>query len=109
MTDTKRAVFISRIKPDRLGKYRERHQHVWPEMRQALREAGWGNYSLFLTEDGLLIGYVETDDFQAARDRMADLDVNKRWQAEMAQFFDGPEGRPPDQGFVIVEEIFHLD
>jgi len=38
---------------------------------------------------------------------MAGTDVNKRWQAEMAEFFvaDGP----PDQSFARLAEIFHLD
>ena len=53
----------------------------------ALREAGWGNYSLFLRDDGLLVGYVETEDFEAAQRAMAATDVNARWQSEMAAFF----------------------
>ena len=52
----------SRSKPDRLEEYRARHAAVWPEMLHALPDTGWHNYSLFLREDGLLIGYLETDD-----------------------------------------------
>jgi L-rhamnose mutarotase len=76
-------------------------------MRAALNEAGWGNYSIFLADDGLLIGYLETVDYQAALDAMAATEVNKRWQAEMSEFFvaDGP----PDESFVRLAEIFHLD
>jgi L-rhamnose mutarotase len=101
-----RVCFLARVRPDRLDEYRERHKNVWPEMRAALTEAGWGNYSIFLTEGGQLIGYLETNDYQAALDAMAATDVNKRWQAEMSEFFvaDGP----PDQSFLRVAEIFHL-
>jgi L-rhamnose mutarotase len=35
--------------------------------------------------------------------------VNRRWQAEMAPFFVGLDGRAPDQGFEVLEEIFNLD
>ena len=102
-----RVCFLARVRPDRLDEYRERHENVWPEMRAALADAGWGNYSIFLADDGLLVGYLETDDYQAALDAMAATDVNRRWQAEMAGFFvaDGP----PDQSFLRLEEIFHLD
>ncbi len=102
-----RVCFLARVRPDRLDEYRERHKNVWPEMRAALTEAGWGNYSIFLTGDGQLIGYLETDDYQAALDAMAVTDVNKRWQAEMSEFFvaDGL----PDQSFQRIPEIFHLD
>ena len=66
-----RVCFLARVRPGRLDEYRARHEAVWPEMRDALRAAGWGNYSLFLTGEGLLVGYLETDDYAAAQKRMA--------------------------------------
>jgi len=102
-----RVCFLARVRPERLDEYRERHERVWPEMRDALAKAGWGNYSLFLAGDGLLVGYLETENYQGALEAMDATDVNKRWQAEMAGYFisDGP----PDQSFVRIAEIFHLD
>jgi L-rhamnose mutarotase len=110
----KRVCFLARIRPDRLDEYRARHQEVWPEMTGALREAGWANYTLFLTDDGLLIGYLETDDYAAAQQRMAETDVNARWQAEMQPYFSDLDpsdlgGLRPDEGFRRIDEIFHLD
>lgn len=104
-----RAAFLLKVKSDKLDEYKSRHRAVWPEMREALRETGWRNYSLFLREDGLLFGYVETPDLEAARAGMAGREVNARWQAEMAPFFEELEGRRPDEGFVLLEEVFHLD
>jgi L-rhamnose mutarotase len=40
---------------------------------------------------------------------MARTDVNARWQAEMAPFFVGLEGGGPDEGLVLLEEVFHLE
>ncbi len=104
-----RVCFLARVRPDRLAEYRAAHREVWPEMLAALREAGWANYSLFLDDDGLLVGYLETGDFDAARRRMEQAGVNARWQAEMAPFFTGIAGRRPDEGFRQITEIFHLD
>ena len=104
-----RVCFLLQVKPERLEEYKERHRAVWPEMLAALREAGWHNYSLFLRPDGLLIGYLETDDFDAARRAMEETDVNARWQAEMAGFFELPSGERPDTGLVRLEEVFHLE
>jgi L-rhamnose mutarotase len=101
-----RICFTLRVRPDRLQEYRARHRAVWPEMLAALREAGWRNYSLFLRPDGLLIGYLEADDFEAAQRAMEQTDVNARWQAEMTDFFE--QGRP-DRILERIEEIFHLD
>jgi L-rhamnose mutarotase len=77
-------------------------------MQDALRATGWRNYSLFLRSDGLLVGYVETDDLAAAQAAMAATEVNTRWQAEMAEFFTGIDGRPPDEAFTLLTEVFHL-
>jgi L-rhamnose mutarotase len=78
-------------------------------MQAALRATGWGNYSLFLRPDGLLIGYLETDDFEAARAGMEATEVNARWQAEMGEFFVLPVGDRPDASMQPLEEVFHLD
>ena len=103
-----RVCFQLQVKPDRLPGYKERHAHVWPEMLAALRETGWHNYSLFVRDDGLLIGYFETPSLEAARAGMARTEVNGRWQAEMAQFFEELDGTAPDEGFLVLEEVFHL-
>jgi len=107
--NVERVCFLGRVRPERLAEYRARHEQVWPDMLAALQEAGWGNYSLFLTGDGLLVGYLETQDYQAALDRMAATEVNARWQRDMAPYFTELDGLPPDQGFKRVDEIFHVD
>jgi L-rhamnose mutarotase len=101
-----RYCFHLQVRRDRLAEYTERHKAVWPEMLDALRATGWRNYSLFLRSDGLLIGYVEADDLAASQKAMEALDVNTRWQREMAEFF---EGTTPTEGFPLLTEVFHLD
>ena len=103
-----RVCFLLKVKPERLAEYKERHKAVWPDILQSLRETGWHNYSLFLREDGLLVGYFETPDLQGALAGMAEREVNMRWQRDMAPFFVNLEGRRPDEGFLRLEEIFHL-
>jgi L-rhamnose mutarotase len=104
----KRICFCLQVKRDRLEEYRERHRAVWPEMLEALRQAGWRNYSLFLRDDGLLVGYLETPDFDRALRLMAATEVNRRWQTEMADFFEGLPGRHADQQMQPLPEVFHL-
>jgi L-rhamnose mutarotase len=87
-----RACFTLQVRPDRLAEYRARHAAVWPEMLHALRDAGWQDYQLFLRDDGLLVGIVETDSLAAAQAAMDATEVSARWEAEMAEFFDLPAG-----------------
>ncbi|MFG2670880.1 L-rhamnose mutarotase [Streptomyces sp. NPDC048445] len=101
-----RVCFLLNVREDRIDAYRERHTTVWPDMLAALSAAGWNNYSLFLREDGLLVGYLETEDFDAAREAMAATEVNERWQRDMADFFVQPESA--DDAMVPLVEVFHL-
>jgi L-rhamnose mutarotase len=78
-------------------------------MRDALAEAGWRNYSIFVSDDGQVVGYLETEDFEAARAAMAATEVNARWQQEMARFFDGLGDDRPDAAITPLPEAFHLD
>jgi len=103
-----RVCFQLQVKPERIDEYRERHAAVWPDMLEALKATGWNNYSLFLRDDGLLIGYVETPSIVEAQAAMARTDVNARWQAEMGDFFVDLDV-PPDEGFIRLTEVFHLE
>ena len=107
-TDRTRVCFILQVRPDRLDEYRERHAEVWPDMLEALAATGWHNYSLFLDDNGLLIGYLETDDFAAAQAAMTATAVNERWQADMAPFFVELEGRP-DESMRVIPLVFQLE
>jgi L-rhamnose mutarotase len=102
-----RVCFLLQVRPERLEEYKARHVHVWQEMREALSSTGWRNYSLFLRNDGLLVGYLETPSFEKALAGMAALEVNQRWQEEMKPFFIGLRGHA-DESMVRLEEVFHL-
>lgn len=109
-TEQTRVCFLLHLKPDRVQDYLKAHDVVWPDMLDALRTAGWHNYSLFVRpDDGLVVGYLETDDFEAAQKRMAATEVNARWQAGMAEYFQNPGGASPDESMQPLAEYFHLD
>ena len=104
-----RVCFTLQVRPDRIDEYRARHAAVWPEMLEALRDTGWRNYSLFLRDDGLLVGYLETADLAAAQ---------AAWPAPTST----PAGRPrwrsssasstaarPTRGSSSLDEVFHLE
>ncbi len=103
-----RAAFVLKVRPELIDDYRSKHGEVWPEMLDALRRAGWHNYSLFLRDDGTLFGYVEIEGtFQMALDGMAAEPVNARWQELMAPYFDGA-GKAADTMMEQLDEVFHL-
>jgi L-rhamnose mutarotase len=106
----KRIGFLLKVKESMLEEYKERHKTVWPEMQDALRRTGWHNYSLFLTPDGMLFGYVETPDgLEAAIEGMNKEEVNQRWQDWMAPFFEDIGGKHADEGMMQLEQVFYLE
>ena len=105
-----RASFVLKVKEHLIEEYKQHHRTVWPEMLEALRQTGWRNYSLFMRQDGLLFGYFETPySFEECRARMERIEVNARWQAMMAPYFELPPGARPDQMMIELEEVFHLE
>lgn len=104
-----RICFLLKVRPEKIKEYKARHASVWPEMLDALRKSGWRNYSLFLRPDGLLVGYLETDDFNQARLAMKQYAINARWQDEMAPFFETLGAGGADDNMIPLAEVFHLE
>lgn len=103
-----RVCFQLQVKPDRLDEYVERHAAVWPSMLEAIADSGRRNYSLFLREDGLLIGYYETDSDAASQAALAADPRTAEWEAHMEGFFVSLDGRA-DQGAQTLPEVFNLE
>jgi L-rhamnose mutarotase len=108
MATPTRICFQLHVTPALLDEYIQRHTPVWPEMLAEIAASGRRNYSLYLAEGGTLIGYYETDDDAAAQAYLAASPVAAKWEADMARFFVGLEGRP-DQAAAPLTEIFHLE
>jgi L-rhamnose mutarotase len=101
---TQRVAFVLRVRPEKIDEYVEAHRSVWPEMLDALRNAGIRNYSIF-RDGNQVFGYFETDDVAATEQYMAAQAVSARWQDAMADLL---EERVPDAGAPSLEEIFRL-
>jgi len=105
---TQRICFQLQVKPDRLTEYRERHAAVWPQMLRAIEASGRHNYSLFLRDDGLLIGYYETESVDASQRSLEQNPDTAAWESDMAEFFVTLDGRP-DQSAPTLTQVFNLE
>lgn len=75
--------WVLEIRPGYEVEYKRRHDEIWPEMVDALRQAGIRNYAIFKL--GLtLFGKFETDDLDATIAALAASEVNRRWAEWMA-------------------------
>jgi L-rhamnose mutarotase len=102
---TQRSGFVLQVRPEKIDEYVEAHANVWPEMLDALREAGIRNYTIFRSGTSMF-GYFEADDLDAAARQMASTEVNTRWQDAMAELL---EQRVADGGPAPLEQVFRMD
>ncbi|MDQ7991733.1 MAG: L-rhamnose mutarotase [Propionicimonas sp.] len=104
-----RVCFQLQVVPELIDEYVERHRAVWPTMLRAIEASGRRNYSLFLRSDGLLIGYYEVDDDEAAQRALAENPDTAEWEAAAAKYFVALGGDRPDQAAPQLREVFNLE
>ena len=107
-SQVQRACFHVRVRPELQEEYRRAHAAVWPAMRRELEASGRHNYSLFLGDDGLLIGYYETASPEASAGYLAESVIAAEWESTMSRFFVALDGRA-DQDAPQPTEVFNLE
>ena len=99
--------FRMQLKTGCAAEYRRRHDQLWPELAQALRQAGIYDYSIFLDEPTLaLFAILKLRDGH----RLADLPrqpVMRRWWDYMADIMETEPDHSPRQW--PLAPMFHLD
>ena len=74
---------VLEVRPGCEDEYKRRHDEIWPQMVETLKEAGISNYSIF--RHGLtLFGYFETDNLERTIAFLRHSEVNQRWSEWMA-------------------------
>ena len=101
--------FLLRIDPERIPEYVEVHRRVWPELLEALRDSGYRNYSMFVDPSGLLVGYLETDDFEATLAAITAETVNREWSDLIGHMFKPVDEARPVGAVVPLRLAFDLD
>ena len=101
--------FLLRIDPARVREYLEHHENVWPEMLEALRDSGYRNYSMFVDESGLLVCYLETEDFEATLAAMTATNIKAAWSSHVGDMFIPVDAVRPVDTVVALRHAFDLD
>jgi len=104
-----RKAFVIQAKPGMAAEYQRRHNPIWPELQEALKRHGVGNYSIILREDtGELFGYLEVED-EARFERIAEAEVCRRWWRYMTEVLVSESNDSPKAKEDMLREVFHLD
>lgn len=102
-----RVMFTFDIAPGTEDEYKRRHDEIWPELVDAIKDAGFNNYTIF--RRGLQVFlYVECEpDRATAFARIGATDVNRRWSEWFADII--PSMTDADGELLYAEEVWHLD
>jgi L-rhamnose mutarotase len=102
----KRSGFKMKLNPGFKEEYRKRHNKVWPELVKLLKDAGIGNYSIFLDEEtNTLFAYQEQYGENSSQD-MGSTGIVKKWWKYMADIMEtNPDNSPVT---TPLEEVFYM-
>ena len=97
--------WVLEVRPGYEDEYKKRHDDIWPEMLDALKQAGIRNYNIF--RFGLtLFGYFETDDLNATKEFLRENGVNKRWSEWMTPIMKIEIDQTTQFPFLIPKQFF---
>jgi L-rhamnose mutarotase len=98
--------FIMRLKPGNVDEYKQRHDEIWPELAELLRDAGIHDYSIFLAEDTLQLFAVLKLRPGHTIAALPDHPVMRRWWDHMAPLMEVKPGNRPREW--PLRQVFHL-
>lgn len=104
--DCETIAFRMILHPGMEQEYRRRHDAIWPELAQALRDAGVLDYWIFFEpgSDRLFAFLQRRRDHTL--DQLPDTELMRRWWAYMADLMQTDSACVPVQ--LALEPMFHL-
>ena len=101
-----RKAFKMKVYPARVEEYIKRHNPIWSELEEMLRDHGVHNYSIFLdSETYSLFGYAEIESEEQWSD-IANTPICKKWWTHMKDLMEtNPDDSPVSFG---LESVFHM-
>lgn len=98
------------LHPEKVRLYLQLHQHVWPDVVEALRVSNIRNFSIYRHKE-LLFSYCEYygDDYEADMARIASDPVSRRWLDLVTPCQRDVEETNGPAEWRLLEEVFHVD
>ncbi len=104
-----RRSFRMTLKEGKLSEYKKKHDEVWPEITEALTNAGVTNYSIYYDkDDNALIEYMELKDNNTF-DQIEELEILKKWNIYMKDLIETKSSEDATAIQKELLEVFHHD
>lgn len=98
--------FKMKLNPGAREEYKQRHDEIWPELVDLLKEAGISDYSIHLDEEtNILFGVLWRSD-DHGMDGLVEHAIMQRWWAHMADIM---ETQPDNEPVAVpLTPMFHM-
>lgn len=102
-----RLAFKMKLHKGMEAEYKRRHDQLWPELKQLLKQTGIKDYAIFLDEEtNYLFGVLKIDN-PKAMDDLPNHPVMKKWWDYMKDIMDAnPDNSPVS---TPLTEVFYLE
>ncbi len=98
--------FRMQLKPGFEAEYKKRHDEIWPELSQLLKEAGITEYYIFLDEATLALFAFQKVGANDTTASLPALPIMKRWWDHMADIMEVNSDNSPVA--IPCPEVFRL-
>jgi len=101
-----RVAFKMKLLPGKKEEYIKRHNQIWPELAELLKNNGISDYSIFLDEEtNTLFGVQKTEKSAGSQD-LGNTEIVKKWWKFMAEIMEtNPDNSPVT---IPLEEVFRM-
>jgi L-rhamnose mutarotase len=103
---SERIAFRMNLNPGQAAEYEKRHDEIFPELAQALKDAGVSDYSIWLDPVSNHLFGILTRTADHTMDRLPDSAIMKRWWKHMADVMETDADNVPTQ--VPLKRVFLL-
>jgi len=101
-----RVAFKMKLKPGYQEEYKKRHDTIWPELKELLKNSGISDYSIFLDEETNSLIAVQKQSGDSTSQDLGAVPIVQKWWAFMADIMETNEDKSPVT--IPLEEVFYL-
>lgn len=104
---SERIAFRMTLNPGQAAEYERRHDEIWPELVEMLKDAGVSDYSIWLDPEThhLFATLIRSDNH--TMDALPETEIVQRWWAMMADIMETNPDNSPVQ--VELRRVFQLN
>ncbi|MEN8117322.1 MAG: L-rhamnose mutarotase [Bacteroidota bacterium] len=103
----KRLAFKMHLNEGQKEEYKKRHNEIWPELKQLLKDAGVSEYSIFLDEETNTLFAFQKINGESGSQDLGQTEIVKKWWAYMAELYEtNPDNSPVSKE---LEEVFYME